>query len=525
MSLPAQRLAVIAALAAVLLHVALGVLLIPHIGPYYDEALFAQGIIPPIYVESSSHRNPAIAFMLMPYIGALKIWLYKPVFALATPGLWSMRLPVLLIGAICVWLTFLIARRFIPPPFAAFAALLLAADPIFLITGTFDWGPVALQHLLALLMVWASLRTHETAGWRWAAAAGLACGLGIWDKVSFLWILCGLLAATLLFAREPAFRLLRNPHILAAALAGAALGSAVFLRYNIRYDLATFRAAEGLDFSSIYPKFQMLIFTLEGSSLFRFVVNDSGQAAGPQWSLQAYALLAAFLAVPVLGGLRRFVLFLATALGAIWILMAVMKGAGRSSHHTILLWPLPQFIIAAAGAALAARSRLVKTVTVCSGLALLASSLAVNERYIRLARTEGPSKQWTLASLDLANTLLRLQPRNVFVVDWGILNQLRLLGAGRIPLLPASDGVVHDIPVRPKDARLLSLKDPGTLVVTHPDESLYFPGYNAMLDEWAAAAGLTKEPVEFIRDKQGITHYLIYRYKPATPQAPPAPPR
>jgi 4-amino-4-deoxy-L-arabinose transferase-like glycosyltransferase len=524
-NLPAQRLAVIAALAAIILHITLGVLLIPHIGPQYDEALFALGILPPVYVESSSHRNPAVAFMLMPYIGALKIWLYKPIFALAAPGLWSMRLPVLLMCALSVWLTFLIARRFLPAPFAAFSALLLAADPIFLLTGTFDWGPVALQHLLALLMVWATLRANETADWRWAAAAGFACGLGIWDKVSFLWILGGLLAATLLLARAPALRLCRNPRLAAAALAGAALGAAVFLRYNIRSDFATFRATAGLDFSALYPKLQMLMFTLEGSAMFGFLVNDSGQAAGPQWSLQAYALFATLLAIPLLGALRRLALFLATALAAIWVLMAVMRNAGQSSHHTILVWPLPQLLIAIAAAGLAERGRLARAALAFSGIALLGSSLAVCERYIRLARTEGPGPQWSLASGTLAGRLLELKPKSVFVVDWGILSQLRLLGAGRIPLLPASDFVVRDSRARPEDARLLALKDPATLAVTHPDELLIFPGSNAMLDEWASTRGLTKEPVDFIRDRHGVIRYLIFRYRSSEQPAPPAPPR
>lgn len=522
MSLSIQRLAL---LAAVVLYFVLGILLIPQIGPQYDESLFIRGILPPVYVESASHRNPAVAFMLMPYIGALKIWLYKPIFALATPGVWSLRVPVLLIGALSVWLTFIIARRFIPPPYAVFAALLLAADPVFLITATFDWGPVALQHLLALLMVWSAMRTHETADWRWAAAAGFACGLGVWDKVSFIWILSGLLLATVLLARQPALRILCNPRLAAAAAAAATLGAAVFLRYNIRFDLATFRASEGVDFSAVYPKLQMLMFTLDGSSMFRFLVNDSGQAAGLRWSLQAYALLAALLAIPSLPIGRRFTLSLATALAAIWLLMAGMKNTGQSSHHVILLWPLPQLIIAAAGAGLAAHGRLARAAVALCGIAVLGSSLAVCERYVRLARTEGPGPQWSLASASLATTLLRLQPKSVFVVDWGILDQLRLLGAGRIPLLPASDGVVPNIPTRPDDARLIALKDPTTLLVTHPDELLNFPGRNAMLDHWAATASLVKEPVGSVRDSRGITRYLIFRYKPAVQSAPPAPPR
>jgi uncharacterized membrane protein len=55
---------------------------------------------------------------------------------------------VLLAGAATIWLFYRLLRRISGNRAAVFGCALLAADSTFLLTNTFDWGPVALQHLL-----------------------------------------------------------------------------------------------------------------------------------------------------------------------------------------------------------------------------------------------------------------------------------------------------------------------------------------------------------------------------------------
>jgi hypothetical protein len=145
----------------------------------------------------------------------------------------------------------------------------------------------------------------------------------------------------------------------------------------------------------------------------------------------------------------------------------------------------------------------------------------VTARYIHLAKAEGPGPQWTLAVETLARTLERLNPPAIFVVDWGILDPLRLLGAGRLPLLPATETIAGEIERFANDARLQRLKR-GALVVTHPDKLLNFPGANAAIWSWAESNGLRKIPVESVRDAFGVTQFEIYRFEARLPVAPAA---
>lgn len=511
-----SRTATLAALSAVLLHLALGMIVIPLAGPQQDEALFTRGILPPVYVHSASHRNPDVAFMLMPYIGALKIWLYKPIFAIAGASLWSLRLPVLIAGAVTVWLTFLSARRFLPQWWAAIAALLLAADPMYVWTGTLDWGPVALQHLLALTLVYSLIRAHDSEDWRWALCGGVACGLGIWDKMSFFWIL-GALATGFLVAggMEVARRWLRL-RIAGPFTLGVVAGAAVFIRFNLRSNFEPFRSSAGLEWN-LPQKLLMLWYSLDGSALFGFIVNDSGKAGLPGWSLLPAALIAAVLIGLGARSSRKIATFLTITFAVGFLLMAVMKNAGVSSHHIVLLWPLPHLIVAAAAAALWEGGGGRKAFAVLLPAVVLVTALLVYGRYVQLARTEGAGRQWTMASVELATELQRRGPGAIFVVDWGILDPLRLLSGGRLPILAASDAVAGEIEQLSGDSRLMKLKDPATLVVTRPDAALLFPGLNERLDNWAAGEGMTRQTVSQIQDERGVTQFLVCRYVAGQP--------
>ncbi len=71
-------------------------------GLYYDEALFvnaASGGVTDLFVYK---RFAGIPTMLMPYIGALKSWLYFPIFTLFGIDIVTIRLPAILLGALAL---------------------------------------------------------------------------------------------------------------------------------------------------------------------------------------------------------------------------------------------------------------------------------------------------------------------------------------------------------------------------------------------------------------------------------------
>src|SRR5690242_21940673 len=85
--------------------------------------------------------------MLLSYLGAAKTWLFWPIVRSFAASYHSIRIPVLIIGALTVVLFVLLVETAHSRRAAWIGGILLATDPSFLLTTCFDWGPVALQHL------------------------------------------------------------------------------------------------------------------------------------------------------------------------------------------------------------------------------------------------------------------------------------------------------------------------------------------------------------------------------------------
>src|SRR5690242_9906836 len=84
-----------------------GLTLIPLPGIQNDEALFAYAIFPPRAGVYMPHIGSVEApLMVMSYVGALKSWLYRPIFDVFGTSVWAVRIPMLLAGAAGIWLFF-----------------------------------------------------------------------------------------------------------------------------------------------------------------------------------------------------------------------------------------------------------------------------------------------------------------------------------------------------------------------------------------------------------------------------------
>src|SRR5437870_5302780 len=88
-----------------ILFILIGLAFIPQAGIQNDEALFASGIYEQVGIAQGiqilGHRIP---IMLNTYLGALKSWLYAPIFRFWRPSAYSLRVPVILAGGLTILL-------------------------------------------------------------------------------------------------------------------------------------------------------------------------------------------------------------------------------------------------------------------------------------------------------------------------------------------------------------------------------------------------------------------------------------
>lgn len=524
-----------------LFFITLGGTLIPYPGIQNDEALFGNALYTAGGLAFTvSLFKQQVPLMLMSYLGALKSWLYAPLFQLVTPTAVSVRMPMLLAGAATVWLFHDLLNRVAGRRAAAIGGLLLATDTMFLLTTCFDWGPVALQHLLLVAGMLAVQAVYHT-GQRNALALGFFFfGLALWDKALALWILSGIgVAALLVFPRE--IRKLATPGNTAVAAGAFLAGALPFVFYNIRYPLATFRENSSFAFDDVRGKSLLMLSTLDGSALFDYVARDdpdghvrkpdtavergsvhlSGMTGERRRSLLPWTLTLSALFLPEFlwfSRNRRLILFALVAGAIAWIQMLGTRGAGGSAHHAVLLWPLPHFVIAVIlAAAWDIRHSILRKLAVVAAAGIAAitagSSLLVSNQYLAQLITNGPGKAWTDALGPLSDRLRQIPAKQIYINDWGMFDTLQVLNRGRLPLRVGSDPLskprLDENDVRVVRERLALA---GSIFVSHTDGNEEFPGVNFHMREIAEKSGFRREMLAVIPDRNGREMFVIDRF-------------
>jgi hypothetical protein len=508
------------AAAAAALFLLLGTLLIPRAGLDADESLFADPLYRSVGADFEIMHH-TIPVMVLWYIGTLKTALCWPVLHFFAPSLYALRMPAVLAGAASILLFFFFAESAAGRLAAAGATVLLASDPTFLLTDTFDWGPAALEHLLLIGACLAMVRRRP-------ALAAFLCGLALWNKATFVWALTGLAAAALI-ADLPLFRpgvpsqvrrFFADRRLLPRCAAALFIGALPLILFNLHRRAATLNASQGISLHEFPAKVHQLHAALDGSGLFGYIAAEDWATNRPQpvhpilgaglrSSLFAYAFVLAIAAAPWWPARRAGVFALAFC-AVTFLAMAITRGAGGAIHHSVLLWPMPQLLVGIACSALRPR-----WAALAIGV-LAISNLLVTERYFYQLDRNGGEGNFTDAVSTLSVKLASLPGSAIYIADWGIYEPLVYLEQGRVPLhySPAPLAAEHPNSAQSREMDGM-LAGPRGLFVTHVAGREMFHGSRARLENFAAARRLRKRVVEVIPDSNGRPVFELWRFSPA----------
>lgn len=518
-----------------------GSVLIRYPGLQNDEVFFAPPIFQPLTAfYSVRFAGMRIPLMVMSYTGALKTWLYTAIFSAWDPSRWSVRVPMLLACLLTIWLTWLWARALGGTRTAVAATALLATDAMFLLTGVFDWGPVALQHLFLVAGLVCLSRYLHSSSRPMLALGFFLWGLGLWDKALMIWPLAGLAVATLaVYPRELRRRLTASTA--AIALASLCLGAAPLIWYNLDRHGETASANAVISTDDYREKLTALERTLNGSDLFGYMVEErpisptrpprgvvervSLAVRGVAGSRMRNWFLPAFAAsIAVLFWLRRSrqfrpMLFLLVAMAVAWLQMFVTHLAGSAAHHIVLLWPLPFVFTGLALVAIAESSRRYRFPIFAAVLSVLVLGNVLNENeYLARFAMRGGIGGWSDAIFALSDNLD--DSRWVGTVDWGFLNSLRVLHRGRIKLFNASDFLTRPQLDQADRAELKKMiTTPDFVYVEHTAGREIIPHVNEMFRKRASEFGYSEGVTQVISDSSGAPVFELFHFKPAEENA------
>ncbi len=513
-------------LISALLFIVLGIILIPYTGLDGDELLFARPFFGPFdgatHMMHVFHYPPGL--MVMSYVGALKTFLYWPLFWIFRPSVYLVRLPMVLVGAATIVIFYKWASIFAGPRGALLAALLLATDPIFLLSDTFDWGPVALQHLL--LVSGCLLIARGRLPW-----GAFLFGLALWNKAVFAWTLGGLGLATLLIFPSAVRAVLADRRRWMRAGLAFALGALPLLIYNAKHANLTLGDNAHFSWEHFPVKYRELTIALDGSGLQGYLVAAESREnprqptslvgrdaawirehAGPHNNdLMPYAIL---LAVPLAlfcgkaPGCRA-ARFAAVCGAIIFLAMAVTRNGGMAIHHTVLLWPMPHLLVGAAFGSLPWRWLRAGLVSL-----LVASNLLVINQYIVQFERNGSAGYFTDAVNPLAASLSGSAGDTVYFIDLGIWEGADFLQRRKMDLRESYAVLIPALP-DPEQRREIDamLANPHALFVDHVPSREVFRGVDQHLETIAHSEGYEKIPAGTVADRNGRPVFEMFRLR------------
>jgi hypothetical protein len=381
------------------------------------------------------------------------------------------------------------------------------------------------------------VRFHQTSSRVCLGAAFFVFGLALWDKALFGWTLVGLTAG-LLCAYPQALRRAFSVRNVALAAICLCAGSSPLIYHNLRHPLETFRTNVGWSSAGLDGKVHVLRSTLDGSGMMGYLSYDDpashpraprtpierlsvsvDELAGkPHFGWMPYCVVAALLMIPFLWRTpaRRPTLFAAVCMAVVWAQMLFGKGAGSSVHHTVLLWPWPHMLVAAGFSEASrrfGRRGLLAVVLIIAGVS--AQSTLVSNTYLSQLIRNGGAGPWTDAIYALSDYLPTASRGEIFILDWGILDPVRVLQRNRLAVRWGADPLLAN-PPSAEDLKyfrnMIGVQD--HVFVLHAAGAEVFAGVNARFSKMLESEGYRREMLRTIADTNGRSVFDVFRVQP-----------
>ena len=125
----------------------------------------------------------------------------------------------------------------------------------------------------------------------------------------------------------------------------------------------------------------------------------------------------------------------------------------------------------------------------------------------------GGSQNWTDAIFTLSDYMKGVPSKGIYCADWGIMDSLRLLNRGKLPLNVGTDPIAKP-ELSPDDRDYLKrvISEPSHVFIAHTKDYEFFQGVNAKLLKYAAESGYEREMMAVIPDGWGRPVYEVYHF-------------
>ena len=436
------------ALAAALIFISLAAYRIQLPGLYYDELAFvnaAQGGADNTFIHM---RLGSVPFLVFPYMGALKAWIYAPVFRFFGVSALTIRLPAILLAAVTLLIFFHTLRAKLGAVWATIVVWIMAVDPINLFPSRLDWGPTVLTHFFqaAILALWFSYR-DKARPWKIVLIC-ICAGLGFFDRFNFIWLLSAFAIGICLCYPDSLQNLwVSTPRITRWAAIILALLALGIMLYLILPLLLNVHHPTRAHITNLRAQWHALVYTLSGAAVAAFIFeNQAGIIRfASYWLIVVDALLAsACLFLPMSNTLarenRKSGLFCFLVGFLIFVQIVITPQAG-GPHHYAMVFPWPLLALAFLGKSVYTEfatknfRRLGGVLLGSAAVCIFVVNVHNSAEYLsHFAANPHYTAQWSPEIYSLSDYVNEhgFQAKRVICVDWGLHTQLHALAPKKL---------------------------------------------------------------------------------------------
>jgi 4-amino-4-deoxy-L-arabinose transferase-like glycosyltransferase len=499
--------------------------------------------------------------MTMPYVGVTTTHLLMPVFALFGASVTTVRGTAVLIALISLLLSFAFLREFFDRRVAALSILLLAVNPSFVFWSRMGAWVQLVLFPITILALWSLFRWYRRGKSLYLVLAAFLLGLGLGSHIQFFWMWVALPLAWLVLSpwlgtgtgwRRWTWPWQQaKPHMWLLSLAALLLGAAPLLIYNVM-SMGTFQYAldsVATQEAGRVPGLQgagavvvQLLRDVPGMALRTFETLLNGDWFGSKLGgpyRNPIAIWAFGLALVAILGLAlrhrlnyrwKRITFLLVLLVSI-VLQSVLVTSAESTHHLLIVWPIPQALVSVALFGLAdtvastsrTRRRVCLAILGATGVILVGAEVITTCRYHRTLAQTGGVGLFSDAIYTLASDLEKPGAPKPIAMDWGFRRNLQLLTQNRVD---ASEWFTYTPPEASEYegyVQGLIERYPGAVYLFHVAKYTAFPGHREVFQDVAYRHHLSPVQWKTYYQRDGAPVYQVYTLQPTPPtfDAPP----
>ncbi|MDD5147068.1 MAG: glycosyltransferase family 39 protein [Candidatus Daviesbacteria bacterium] len=183
----------------ILIYFLISIIKIEHPGVNNDQLMFVNtATLHPDnqFLWKSWHGIPT---MIFPYIGALKSYLYMPIFYFFGVNIWSIRLPQIILISISWFMLYQTVMLGFNKKLAVLTILLLSLDPSIIIYSKTDQGPTVLEFFLKIAAVYLLYLYLSKKKRIFYFSIFPILALGIFNKLNFIWFVNAFMISFIIF--------------------------------------------------------------------------------------------------------------------------------------------------------------------------------------------------------------------------------------------------------------------------------------------------------------------------------------